>query len=182
MKTTSELAARWFERHPDALTRSQRRVLESSAARQPIARNPNDTFEARSSFGDRLADAMARIGGSWRFIASFCVFLVLWTAANIFLAGRAFDPYPFIFLNLVLSMLAAIQAPIIMMSQNRQALHDRIDAAHDYEVNLKAEIEIMALHDKLDQLRNEQLAAILTRIEALADDIRRQGSVPGPHR
>src|SRR5690606_15110167 len=97
----------------------------------------------------------------------------LWTIANAWLLGRdAFDPYPFIFLNLVLSMLAAIQAPIIMMAQNRQAQHDRIDATHDYEVNLKAEIEIMALHDKLDQLRNDQLMAILERIETLADSIR----------
>jgi uncharacterized membrane protein len=89
------------------------------------------------------------------------------------LARDAFDPYPFIFLNLLLSMLAAIQAPVIMMSQNRQAEHDRLDAAHDYEVNLKSEIEIMALHDKLDQLRNDQLVTILARIERLAEDIQR---------
>ena len=173
MKTIQELASKWFQRHPDSLSHSQRRVLEHAAAHTPVSRNPNDTYEERLSAGDRLADAMARIGGSWRFIIGFCLFLALWTLTNLALAGRAFDPYPFIFLNLVLSMLAAIQAPVIMMSQGRQSRHDRIDAAHDYEVNLKAEIEIMALHDKLDQLRDEQMAAILLRIEALAEDIRR---------
>lgn len=81
------------------------------------------------------------------------------------LAARAFDPYPFIFLNLLLSMLAAIQAPIIMMSQNRQALKDRLDAAHDYEVNLKAEIEIIALHDKLDQMRSQDMEKLIRRQE-----------------
>ena len=180
MKTIPELASQWFQRHPEALTHAERRVLEHAAAHRPVARNPNDTYAARLTFGDRLADTMARIGGSWRFIIAFCLFLALWVLGNALLSGRAFDPYPFIFLNLVLSMLAAIQAPIIMMAQNRQSQHDRIDAAHDYEVNLKAEIEIMALHDKLDQLRNEQLAAILLRIEALAEDIRRMEATRAP--
>lgn len=128
-----------------------------------------------------MADAVARFGGSWGFITGFLVFLALWTLANAYLLGKqAFDPYPFIFLNLVLSMLAAIQAPIIMMAQNRQARHDRIDAAHDYEVNLKAEIEIMALHEKVDRVRDEQLMAILHRIEDLAADIRLLQSAPSP--
>lgn len=173
MKTIPDLAAKWFQRHPDTLTRSEKRVLEHAAAHRPVARNPNETYEQHLSAGDRLADSMARIGGSWSFIGGFLVFLLVWSVGNLVLANRAFDPYPFIFLNLVLSMLAAVQAPIIMMSQNRQSQHDRIDAAHDYEVNLKAEIEIMALHDKLDQLRNEQLQTILLRIEDLAADIRR---------
>lgn len=173
MKTIPELSEKWLKRHPDALTHSQRRVLQSALQREPISHNTNDAIAELSSFGDRLADAVARFGGSWKFILGFLGFLLLWVMANAMLLGReAFDPYPFVFLNLVLSMLAAIQAPIIMMAQNRQARHDRIDAAHDYEVNLKAEIEIMALHDKLDQLRNEQLVAILERIETLAETVR----------
>ncbi len=173
MKTVPELAEKWLKRHPDTLTHSQRRVLQSSLERAPISRNTNDALDEQLSFGDRLADAVARFGGSWKFILGFFGFLLVWTLANAVLLGRdAFDPYPFIFLNLMLSMLAAIQAPIIMMAQNRQAQHDRIDAAHDYEVNLKAEIEIMALHDKLDQLRNDELVVLLQRIEALTESIR----------
>lgn len=173
MKTVPELASRWLKLHPDALTRAQRNVLERTVERQPVTRDTNAAYENRLSVGDRLADGVARTGGSWGFIAGFLVFLVIWTLGNLWLPTRAFDPFPFIFLNLVLSMLAAIQAPVILMSQNRQAKHDRIDAAHDYEVNLKAEIEIMALHDKLDQLRNEQIIVVLDRIEALAEDVRR---------
>lgn len=174
MKTIPELSARWFRNDADTLTHSQRHVLQSTLDRKPIARNTNESVADRLSFGDRLADTVARFGGSWTFILIFLGVMLLWTVANsVFLGGHAFDPYPFIFLNLVLSMLAAIQAPVIMMSQNRQAQHDRIDANHDYEVNLKSEIEIMALHDKLDQLRNEQILVILSRIEALADNINR---------
>lgn len=172
MKTVPEMSQKWLKRHVDALTHSQRRVLQSALERAPISRNTNDALAEGLSFGGRLADAVARFGGSWGFILGFLAFLIIWAITNAFLLGRnAFDPYPFIFLNLVLSMLAALQAPIIMMAQNRQAEHDRIDALHDYEVNLKAEIEIMALHEKLDQMRNDQLVAILERIEALAQSI-----------
>lgn len=168
-----EFADRWFGGDSDALTEAQRRVLQSSVLRHTVTRNTNDFYSGRSSFGARLADSVARVGGSWGFIVGFCLFLALWMLANVWLASLAFDPYPFIFLNLVLSMIAAIQAPIIMMAQNRQEQRDRMDAGHDYEVNLKAEIEIMALHDKLDQLRSDQLVAILDRIEALSEDIKR---------
>lgn len=114
------------------------------------------------SFGERVADGVARFGGSWTFIGLFMLFLGLWAATNVWLLrANPFDPYPFIFLNLLLSMLAALQAPVIMMSQNRHAERDRAAAEHDYQVNLKAELEIMALHDKLDQLRVEQLEKIL---------------------
>jgi len=173
MRTIPELALYWLKRHPDALTLGERNVLQSTVERRPVSRDTNETYEKHLSFGDRLADSIARIGGSWSFIASFGVFLALWALTNKWLAGDAFDPYPFIFLNLLLSMLAAIQAPVIMMSQNRQSEHDRIDASHDYEVNLKSEIQIMALHDKLDQLRDDQLVTILTRIEKLAEDIQK---------
>jgi uncharacterized membrane protein len=106
------------------------------------------------TFGQRLSDSVARWGGSWFFVSGFGLFLVGWALLNSWLLAypERFDPYPYIFLNLILSMIAAIQAPIIMMSQNRQAAKDRIEAQLDYEVNLKAEIEIMALHDKVDEV------------------------------
>jgi uncharacterized membrane protein len=111
-------------------------------------------------------------------IVLFGLGLVAWTGINLVLRREAFDPYPFIFLNLLLSMLAAVQAPIIMMSQNRQAAKDRLDAAHDYEVNLKAEIEIMGLHDKLDQMRAHEIETMLRRqqdqIDMLARLLREQ--------
>jgi uncharacterized membrane protein len=173
MKSIPELSLHWLKRRPDALTRGERNVLQSTMERRPVSRDTNEAYEKHLSFGDRLADSIARVGGSWGFIIGFGIFLAVWALGNVWLARSAIDPYPFIFLNLLLSMLAAIQAPVIMMSQNRQAQHDRIDATHDYEVNLKSEIEIMALHDKLDQLRNDQLVTILARIESLAEDIRK---------
>src|SRR5207253_8842939 len=106
----------------------------------------------------------ASFGGSWPFIIIFGAVLLLWVLLNSYILawpGVAFDPYPYILLNLVLSMLAAIQAPIIMMSQNRQAARDRLDAAHDYEVNLKAELEILGLHEKLDELRERKWAELI---------------------
>ena len=106
--------------------------------------------------GQRAADSIAKFAGSWAFIFSFTGVLLAWMILNVLLAAKAFDPYPFILLNLVLSMIASLQAPIIMMSQNRQAAKDRLDATHDYEVNLKAEWEIMALHEKMDALREQQ--------------------------
>lgn len=152
-----------------------------------ISTDTNATFDERLTLGQRLADRVAAVGGSWAFIIAFGLFLVVWASINLALARRAPDPYPFIFLNLLLSMLAAIQAPIIMMSQNRQAAKDRLVAAHDYEVNLKAELEIMALHDKLDQLRTEQLERLLKKqqeqIDLVAEVLARGGlakEVAGP--
>lgn len=142
-----------------------RRVIEGIEERQPISQDAHEMAGREDSFGDRLADSVARIGGSWLFIGLFFAFLAGWTGLNTFLLTRseAFDPYPYIFLNLVLSMLAAIQAPVIMMSQNRQAEKDRIAAAHDYEVNLRSEIEIIAMQQKLDRLRGEQHETILAQ-------------------
>jgi uncharacterized membrane protein len=129
--------------------------------RSRAARNPNEVIEEQLTFGDRLADGVARFGGSWAFIMSFAVVLVAWVAVNVGLAARAWDPYPFILLNLVLSMLAAVQAPVIMMSQNRQDAKDRLRSELDFAVNRKAEGEII------------QLAAKLNRIEDRLDDIHR---------
>lgn len=113
--------------------------------------------EKPASFGERMADKIAEFGGSWRFIGLFVGFMILWIALNvIFLKSDAVDPYPFILLNLILSCLAALQAPIIMMSQNRQENKDRAHAEYDFRVNLKAEAEIRTLHDKLDHLLTHQ--------------------------
>jgi CRP/FNR family transcriptional regulator, cyclic AMP receptor protein len=127
--------------------------------RSRAARNPNEVIAERLTVGDRLADAVARFGGSWAFITSFGVVLVVWVWVNVVLARQAWDPYPFILLNLVLSMLAAVQAPIIMMSQNRQDTKDRLRSELDFAVNRKAEGEII------------QLAARLNRLEDRLDDV-----------
>jgi uncharacterized membrane protein len=115
-------------------------------------RNPNDIIEKEATFGERLADSVARFGGSWSFITSFAVVLVVYISANSILRPSAWDPYPFILLNLFLSMLAAIQAPVIMMSQNRQDTKDRLRGELDYEVNRRAEAEIQGLAYKLNLL------------------------------
>lgn len=171
MPTTKRLTldlAREFlgERPRDA---GQRRVIEGIEEHQPISQDAHEIAGREDSFGDRLADSVARVGGSWLFIGLFFLFLIGWTGLNsvVLLKSEAFDPYPYIFLNLVLSMLAAIQAPVIMMSQNRQAEKDRIAAAHDYEVNLRSEIEIMAMQQKLDRLRGEQHETIIAQQEEL---------------
>lgn len=116
------------------------------------SRNPNQIIEEESTFGDRIADAVAHFGGSWKFIISFAIVLTTYTYINSMLGGRAWDPYPFILLNLFLSMLAAIQAPVIMMSQNRQDTKDRLRSELDYEVNRRAEAEIQGLARKLNLL------------------------------
>ena len=122
-----------------------------------ISKNINETDNENSTLGQRAADKIAAFGGSWAFIISFGVVLGIWIIGNaIILSDRAFDPYPFVFLNLILSCLAAIQAPIIMMSQNRQSEKDRLTAANDYLVNLKSEIIVEDLHYKIDGLLEQQ--------------------------
>jgi CRP/FNR family cyclic AMP-dependent transcriptional regulator len=118
-------------------------------------RNPNEIIDEEMTFGNRIADVAARFGGSWSFIISFGVVLGIYTATNIILRGRAWDPYPFILLNLFLSMLAAIQAPVIMMSQNRQDTKDRLRGELDYDVNRRAESEIQGLAKKLNLLSDK---------------------------
>jgi len=132
------------------------RFFTEQLRRASAPRDPNEIFAARLTFGERLADRVATIGGSWSFIIGFGVFLAAWAVLNtVILAANAFDPFPFIFLNLMLSMLAALQAPIIMMSQNRQAAKDRLEARLDYETNLRSESEIANLHAKVDALTEE---------------------------
>ncbi|SMC80826.1 DUF1003 domain-containing protein [Rhizobium sp. RU36D] len=151
------------------LGETERMVLRRAVERRTVATDINAQIRAEAGFGDRLADAIARIGGSWSFIISFGLFLVVWAVTNTYLlAADAFDPYPFVFLNLILSMLAAIQAPIIMMSQNRQAERDRLEAQKDYEVNLKAELEVLSLHQKIDMQVLKELAEIKLQLDQLA--------------
>lgn len=158
-----ETAERLLLQGRDALGAAERSVIERLRSRQPVSRNGVAEYDESLTLGQRMADRVAMFGGSWTFIMLFAAVLVAWIVANtIVLTSRAFDPYPFIFLNLILSMIAAVQAPVIMMSQNRLATKDRLDAAHDYEVNLKAELEIMALHEKFDLLRTEYLATLIT--------------------
>ena len=142
----------------------EQRVVESLLKRLQISRDTNREFEESLTFGQRLADKIASFGGSWTFILIFISTLLCWVALNSWILvghGKPFDPYPYIFLNLILSMIAALQAPVIMMSQNRLALKDRAAAEHDYEVNLKAELEILALHQKIDILRQSQWSELV---------------------
>lgn len=141
-----------------------KKVARHITERKHISRNTVQEFEAATTFGQRAADAVARFGGSWSFIMLFAATLVLWVALNSYILvnyNKTFDPYPYILLNLFLSMLASIQAPIILMSQNRQGEKDRLNAEHDYEVNLKAELEIMLLHEKVDLLREGQWTELI---------------------
>ncbi len=159
------LAKKLLQQDLSELTEREKRVLTELSAGRRISRNVNRLSDAQMSFGDRLADRVAAFGGSWTFIALFLMALFVWTGGNLLISrtgSEPFDPYPFIFLNLILSMLAAIQAPIIMMAQNRQAEKDRTASNHDYEVNLKAELEIMLLHEKFDALTTRIMNAIRT--------------------
>ena len=140
-----------------ALSSVEQEVARKAGLHLTIARDIDAQFQSTTTLGQRSADTVARIGGSWTFVSGFVVLLLIWMFANTFLLRQpAFDPYPYILLNLVLSCLAALQAPIIMMSQNRQAERDRLESNHDYETDLKAEIEIASLHDKIDHLLHAQ--------------------------
>ncbi|WGF41638.1 DUF1003 domain-containing protein [Enterococcus hirae] len=137
-------------------------MLEQLKNKQIISQNLNTMINQKATFGQKSADAIAKFGGSWPFIFLFVVILGSWILLNtLHFFGLSFDRYPFILLNLVLSCLAAIQAPIIMMSQNRQAARDRIAADHDYQTNLKAELEISLLHEKIDYLMSQQWQQML---------------------
>ena len=139
----------------DQLEAEEAKVLHHIHHVQRTSRDVGDIVDEQATFGQRLSDKVAAVGGSWKFIMVFAAVLLGWMLLNSQILGKLgtpFDPYPFIFLNLMLSTVAAIQAPIIMMSQNRQSAKDRIAAAHDYEVNLRAELEILRLHAKIDAL------------------------------
>jgi uncharacterized membrane protein len=132
-------------------------VIQSLEQHEILSADIGKQFERKLTFGERLSDQIAEFGGSWKFLITFGAVLLLWIVVNgVVLVTHAFDPYPFILLNLVLSCLAAVQAPIIMMSQNRAEARDRLRAENDYKVNLKAELEIRHLHEKLDHLLRRQ--------------------------
>lgn len=160
-----------LEAEKGELTGLEQEVLASIRDYEVLARNVDAEFEEEWTFGERLADKIATFGGSWAFLMSFGGFIALWIGMNVFvLVRRPPDPYPFILLNLVLSCLASIQAPIIMMSQNRQEAKDRVRSQHDYQVNLKAELEIRHLHDKIDHLLTHQWDR-LARIQEIQLDL-----------
>jgi len=169
MSTSESLAKRFLRNEWSKLTAKERRVVDAILERATLSRNASLELNEQRTLGQRVADRVAVFGGSWTFILLFLAVLAAWVGVNSgILAGarRAFDPYPFIFLNLLLSMIAALQAPVIMMSQNRQAMLDRAHAEADYEVNLKAEIEIRHLHEKLDELREARWAELVRQQES----------------
>ncbi len=158
----SQYVAQLVETEKGELTSLENDVLKSLADQELISENTNAEIEASRSFGERLADRIATFGGSWAFLITFGIVMLIWIAFNSVSAfGKPLDPFPFILLNLILSCLASVQAPVIMMSQNRQEAKDRVRAEHDYRVNLKAELEIRQLHSKLDMLLTHQWQRLL---------------------
>jgi uncharacterized membrane protein len=139
------------------LSALDKEVIESLHQHEILSSDLSKQFEKKLTFGERLSDHIAEFGGSWKFLITFGAVLLVWIVINgVLLVTHAFDPYPFILLNLILSCLAAVQAPIIMMSQNRAEARDRLRAENDYKVNLKAELEIRHLHEKIDHLLRRQ--------------------------
>ncbi|SOR32488.1 protein of unknown function [Methylorubrum extorquens] len=160
----TQLARQLLDGGASCLSAREQRVILHVAKRMHVIQDVNIVLAEQQTFGERLADRVAQLGGSWAFIMVFTGMLLAWVLVNTVVLARSgggFDPYPYIFLNLILSMVAALQAPMILMSQNRQAARDRLAAALDYEINLKAEVEIMSLHDKLDRIQIEHLEGML---------------------
>lgn len=177
-KDLSEIRSKFvkslLEAEKGELSSLEEEVLRSLREHELLATDVDFELEQKWSIGERLADKIATFGGSWAFLISFGVFLLAWIGLNtLIMISHPLDPYPFIFLNLILSCLAAVQAPIIMMSQNRREAKDRIRSQHDYQVNLKAELEIRHLHEKLDHLQSHQWNRLVKiqelQLELLAD-------------
>ncbi len=164
MQKPAELAEKFLGVPYETLDERAKNVARLVAERRHVARDAAKELDAAMTRGQRAADAVATFGGSWIFITCFIVIMIVWVGLNSAILAKyseTFDPYPYILLNLFLSMLAAIQAPIILMAQNRQSYKDRMSAEHDYEINLKAELEIMLLHEKVDILRDKQWTELL---------------------
>jgi uncharacterized membrane protein len=164
-KKVRDTAEKLFSSEYEKLTEQEKHVAHHISKRTPISTNIVQDYSEQMTLGQKMADKVASFGGSWIFISIFMGVMVIWILLNSFILiklNSSFDPYPYILLNLVLSMLAAIQAPIILMSQNRQAYKDRLSAEHDYEVNLKAELEIISLHEKVDSLKQEQWKELIS--------------------
>ena len=163
-----------IEEEVGELTNLENEVLESLQRHEVLSSNTEKEFEQEKTFGEKLSDKLATFGGSWRFLIIFSLFLLCWITVNsLVMLWRPADPYPFILLNLLLSCLAAVQAPIIMMSQNRQEQKDRLRSQNDYQVNLKAELEIRLIHEKLDHLLLRQWQRLMeiqaTQMEEIGD-------------
>ena len=157
-----EIARKLLETEIENLHPDERQAVEQFVNRGRVARNVSREFDEKLTFGQRVADHVANFGGSWTFIFLFLSVLIVWMVFNTFVLARgAFDPYPYILLNLLLSCVAALQAPVIMMSQNRMAEKDRVQAKHDYEVNIKAELEILQIQEKINELRNRDWIALI---------------------
>lgn len=176
LSTAAEIARRTLGKPAHELDEEEAQVIADIESGQLSARDAADIADESSTWGEKLADRVAAIGGSWGFIITFSVILLGWMLLNSDVLshfGMAFDPYPYIFLNLMLSTLAAIQAPVIMMSQNRQSAKDRLAASLDYRTNLRAEIDILRLHHKLDNAVTERLDTLEAKIDGLAKALTR---------
>lgn len=160
-----------LEQERGELSKLEREVIKSMVHHKTLTRNVNSQFAKKRNFGEKVADRVAEFGGSWKFISIFAAVIVVWVIANtLILINRPLDPYPFLLLNIMLSCLAAMQAPVIMMSQNRKEAIDRLRAENDYKVNLKAELEIRILHEKIDNLIQHQWQRLL-EIQQLQIDL-----------
>jgi uncharacterized membrane protein/uncharacterized membrane protein YeaQ/YmgE (transglycosylase-associated protein family) len=157
----------------------EHRLWADLLQRRPVARDTNAELAEHTTFGQRVADRVAAFGGSWPFIGIFLALMVTWMFLNS-RAARPFDPFPFILLNLVLSCVAALQAPVIMMSQNRQATRDRLEARNDYQVNVHAEMQVGALHAKFDELRAREWDGLMEIQRRQLVILEALGQVPGP--
>ncbi|MDZ4289683.1 MAG: DUF1003 domain-containing protein [Prosthecobacter sp.] len=168
---TARIVEQMLAEERGEISKLDKDVLTSLRENELVATNLNTELADQKTFGDVMADQIAAFGGSWKFVIAFIGIMIVWIAANtIALFHSPFDPYPFILLNLVLSCVAALQAPLIMMSQNRQEKRDRLRAEQDYKVNLKAELEVRLLMTQLDQLRNHQWQRLL-EIQAIQTDL-----------
>lgn len=180
-----EYVRRLLENQLGDLSRLDEEVLNSLHKQELLSQNPVEDEDEHLTLGQKVSDKLAEFGGSWTFILSFVGFMFVWVLINIlFLANHGFDPYPFILLNLILSCLASLQAPIIMMSQNRQEFRDRKRAESDYKVNLKAELEIRHLHDKMDYLLHQHATRLMEvqeiQLELLKEMAKARGIESGP--
>ena len=178
----TETAKKLLAKELEKLSEQERQVVEGFINRGRIARNVAHEFEEQLTFGQRVADRFAQIIGSWRFIIIQSVLLVVWIALNITAYVYRWDPYPFILLNLAMSFQAAYAAPILMMSQNRQSEKDHLQAKNDYEVNLKAELEIMQLHEKFNELRDSLWVDLITMQQQQIEMLKRLVSEDGARR
>ena len=188
-KKVRETAKKLFSSEYEKLTEQEKHVARHITEKTPISTNIVQDFSEQMTLGQKMADKVASFGGSWIFISIFMGVMIIWILLNSFILiklNSSFDPYPYILLNLVLSMLAAIQAPVILMSQNRQADKDRLSAEHDYEVNLKAELEIIGLHEKVDSLREKQWSELISiqqeqirLLKQLIEDLKKNQQIAG---